>query len=386
MRAWLVACTALACSEHPQVGTSRAPIIAGTASTEPAVVGIHPRRTLCDDTKPEPSCSGTLIAKRVVLTAAHCVEPESSGVGYEVVFGASSDDPTAERRIVLSVERHPQFVKSTYAYDVALLLLGEEAPVAPIALEKDLPVPAVGDRVRAIGFGVEVRDGKPGVKREGAMKVSSVSDTTFESTPDPAMSCVGDSGGAVVLDREAGAPVLIGVTSSGDVPCKEYARNFRIDAVRPMIDAFVAKAATLPPGPPMAAIGPESFCAAPCTSSSECTGGLFCRELSGQRRCVLPGIVPGTFSERCGPKDKCGAGETCTRFWTSGDFECLCHKPCAGGPTPPPPGDGGIPLPPGASRVIHVGGGGCAIGARTDGALTALVLLALGLLRRRSAS
>lgn len=260
-RAVLAALLVVACSEPQSTwGEASAPIVGGAAATDPAVVGIHTRRTSCTGVAPDILCSGTLIAKRVVLTAAHCVEPEVSGVGYEVMFGKSSDDPAATRRVVLTVERHPQFVKSTYAFDVALLLLGEEGPVEPVALDAAPPVPAIGDRVRAVGFGVAVRDGTPGIKREGAMRVRSVKDVSFESTPDPAMTCIGDSGGPVFLEGTAGAPALVAVTSSGDVPCKEFARNYRIDSVRPFIDAFVAKAELLPPGPPMAPIAPESFC------------------------------------------------------------------------------------------------------------------------------
>lgn len=380
---WLVACALIACSDLSRVATSRANIIGGSNASDAAVVAIHVRRTQCNDTVSQPLCSGTLIAKRVVLTAAHCVEPEASGVGYEVAFGDLASDPAAARQVVIAVERHPQFVKATYAFDVALLLLGEEATVEPIALSTTPPVPVIGDRVRAVGFGVEERAGTPGRKNAGTMKVRSVADDAFESVPDPGMSCVGDSGGPVFLEQ-AGVTTLIGVTSSGDVACREFARNYRIDSVRAFIDAFVARANAMPPGPPMASISPESFCSVSCSKSADCAGGLPCRD----GRCVLPGTVPGNFSRRCGPKEACGAGETCARFWPSGDFACLCHKPCEGGPTLPPPVDGGPPIAPNGDDSAQ--GCACSWQARSpDGSalvtlVTLLTLVTLKARRRRS--
>jgi len=383
----VVGCALVVSCSAPELSTSRAPVIGGSPASDPAVVAIHGRRTVCDDSVPAAACSGTLIAKRVVLTAGHCVEPEVSGKGYEVVFGDVSDK-AAQRLIVVQIAHHPKYRRAGYVFDVALLLLGDEAPVTPVALSEAPAVPVVGDLVRAVGFGVSSADDKPGIKREGVMAVRSIGAETFESTPSPGMSCVGDSGGPVFLLSETGPQTLIGVTSSGDTPCKEYARNYRVDAVRDFIDPFVERANMLPKGPPKASIGPESFCSAPCAASSECPAGLLCSEQGvGVKRCVLPGIVPGTFGERCSTKDPCAAGESCVRFWTSGDFECLCHRPCSGGPTPPPPLDGGIPAPPGSASPAEyrAGGGGCAHGRATTSSWGWLAALAWITARRSRA-
>src|SRR5712691_6091963 len=87
------------------------------------------------------SCTGTAIARDLVLTAAHCVLP---GADYKLVDYDSTRRPMLKD--VTGVARHPQFdVDAVLAHrvtaDVALLKLAEPLPagMAPAVLGARVP-------------------------------------------------------------------------------------------------------------------------------------------------------------------------------------------------------------------------------------------------------
>src|SRR6266567_3038833 len=110
------------------------------------------------------SCTGTAIARDLVLTAAHCVLP---GADYKLVGFEAGRQPVLKD--VTSVSRHPQFkVETLLAHrataDVALLKLAQPLPagITAAALAGSHAV-AAGDRFVVAGYGVTVRgDGKSG--------------------------------------------------------------------------------------------------------------------------------------------------------------------------------------------------------------------------------
>jgi hypothetical protein len=168
-------------------------------------------------------CTGVLIAPRVVLTAAHCVQPVAI---YKIVeYGA---DRQPKLRDVRTVAIHPAFnMQAIMAHrasaDVALLQLEAQPPGtnAAIVAVPQLPIVA-GSRFTIAGIGVTVRgEGKSGgivraagliaTGHPGTLQIRLV-DPVAQGTRDGLGACTGDSGGPVFEDRQVGAAV-VGVIS-----------------------------------------------------------------------------------------------------------------------------------------------------------------------------
>lgn len=147
------------------------------------------------------SCTGTIVGKKVVISAAHCAKHLAS-VSFEL------DDKTYKGK----AHHHPLY-RSEDA-DVNLILLSEEVEnINPIHISKD-PV-SVGDELTILGYGGTIpgsgAGGNDGILRMGVNKVTGRSG--FDIVTKGNQSCAyGDSGGSNMYDNQ-----LVALTSKGDI-------------------------------------------------------------------------------------------------------------------------------------------------------------------------
>jgi len=330
-----------------------------------------------------PHCTATMVTSRYALTAAHCIHPDKAPPieNFEIFFGENVDldgvfIPVTEGAM------HPlyQLGNPWPHYDIAVVRLAQTAPVAPIPVATTpFDDDFVQQQVRLVGFGRTSMDSSDsGQKREGSASITAYASFLFYLHAQPALTCLGDSGGPALLLKN-GREVVAGVHSQSD--CVSHATEVRVDA---HVASFLAPYLEPEPG-----CHADELCASdcpavdpdcPCAADGFCADGCFdaaldpdCLQLCGPEGSCMPQGCPSSDPDCDQTESDCGP---------PGKEDGFCDDDCADDP------DCAVDEHPTAATARYPKQpGACSLSLSNNDASLSLPLLVsvmfLGLLRRR---
>jgi hypothetical protein len=202
------------------------------------------------------TCSGTLIAPKVFLTAAHCEGASRVAVSFDSVY-----EPGKSTTYWGTWVADPEFAKAQGdPHDLAVVLLEKAVKgIAPARLPAagSLANLAGDQQFTSVGFGAQLVTSGPGGKVRLYADVRYVATGTLNSiTPswlrisqNPSTgnggTCNGDSGGPNFLGAGAGETnILAATTITGDTYCRSTNVDYRLDTASAR--EFLGRFVTLP--------------------------------------------------------------------------------------------------------------------------------------------
>ncbi len=152
-------------------------------------------------------CSGTLISKNLILTAAHCVD----GAKVEkVAISFTTEETTvynpAMMRKVKAIKANPKFDQPAGKNDIALIVIEDVAPsiAKPIEILEPEYNLVVGQKMLLAGFGVtdDTISAEPTSLQQVRVKLAKILDTILVTNQtEGGGACNGDSGGPAYLEK-----------------------------------------------------------------------------------------------------------------------------------------------------------------------------------------
>lgn len=342
----------------PEVSSQLAAVTSSTPDGEfSGVCGISIVRPLeengVDKRDPEVmKCSCTLVADRIVMTAAHCVEEnlrddlecgkaidggvEEGEMGpcladIDIRFGNSYGGATRLDFDVVEVFRY--FDADVNNDDIAMIHLAEDpGAFTAVTLNEDpLTSDLQGETVTLVGFGAtNVQLDDFGLRRRVDIEVVSVLPKHITGgtlgTPeegDEFSACFGDNGGPGFYDFGAGSVQIVLNSFIGETSCNAQARRTRVDIyvdgfVYPFIDRFVGACTLDGTCVTTGCRSQDPDCDA-CLQDGVCEEGCPTRDWD----CEL-GVFPGGD---CTADGQCEEGGRCVAALDDDEY-FYCNRPC----------------------------------------------------------
>ena len=284
----VVLALASGCTE-PDLGVHEDEIIGGQVTADGLFPGVGAVLYDLGGGRPEAGCTGTLIAPTVVLTAAHCIDPQLGGdavVGFTLVHDTVAAVPPMTA--VVGKVKHEQFdlfaepaPGLTQWFDIALVFLATPiTEVAPVKLPRpdDAPGLVADGDLTIVGYGrTSNQSNATGVKYDAVTKLVSLNQWELQVSRGQGQpqNCHGDSGGPALAEL-AGTRVVGVVSRSFDLSnqCLNGGVDTRVDAYLDWIWTNLPADAVVPCGSGLAEPCPgEDEGGGCCSTSREAPAG-----------------------------------------------------------------------------------------------------------------